>query len=185
MRTHNLMLRLGGTERNSEHNAWAGACAAGITDFSRVTINMRILGDTLMLVTVGALLGGSTGVACIFLMLLPHLLDRSAWVSLLFIGSWAAMLGAILGAPLGPLLGWFVLRDVRVSRAAWLLPIGTLAGGFLALAIGWLVADVDDGKGTIYLSVGGIIGVVVTAFLLRMRPSEAPDALRLGALIRA
>lgn len=91
-------------------------------------------------------------------------------------------------APPALLITGEMLRLVHtIGETLALCLAGALLGGFAALAFGWLVADVSDGKGTLYLSGGGIIGVVVTAIRLRShvsaRPSEALGARRLGVLI--
>lgn len=135
---------------------------------------MRILESILLHVIIGAVLGALTGIASIALLALPSWGDASSsWlvVPLLF----GPMVGAPIGAVAAPILGWFVLRRVPVGQSVRYTPLGTLCGAYVALLFGWLVADISDGWGTPYLIAGGVVGLVVTAFVLRARYSHEVD----------
>lgn len=106
--------------------------------------------------------------ACLLLQMLP-LYDE--WGSgKLLLWSWVGILvGAPLGAVLGPLLRLLLLRRVPTRTILLFAPLGTLVGSFAALLMGWLFADINDEIGIFYLIGGAIVGVVVTALVLNVR----------------
>lgn len=128
----------------------------------------RIIGDTLLLVVGGAVLGAFTGTLCLVLLSIPGFREwPSGYLTVpIFMGTFV---GAPLGAVSAPILGWFVLRRVPARRVVVYTPVGTLVGSFVALVLGWLVADVADGRGIFYLVGGAVLGLVGTAFALRTR----------------
>jgi len=134
----------------------------------------RIVEVTMLLVFGGAALGSLTGTICLMLLFLPSIQEWRAGYGAFFLA-----MGTFAGAPLGalaaPLLGWSVLRRIPVGRAVLVTPCGTLVGSFTALAVGWLFEDIADGRGIFYLVTGAVIGLVVTALVLRARYGDRGD----------
>lgn len=158
-------------ETGSIFNTGSGQAVGSIT-FQRAVhvfaIAARIAKGTITLVSVGAVFGALTGMVCLGLFLMPAI--REEPLGYFFFIFWG---GTFVGAPLGalgaPILGWFVLQRVPQDHILLYAPLGTLVGSFIALLFGWLFADISDGKGIFYLVVGAVIGLVVTAFVLRAR----------------
>lgn len=134
----------------------------------------RIIADFVILVSICAALGALTGIACLLLMIVP-IYDEWGSGKLLFWSWMGAMVGAPLGALLGPVLRLLLLRRVPARRVALYAPLGTLAGSYVSLLMGWLFADMTDGKGIFYLIGGAIPGVIITAVVLHVRYRARPN----------
>jgi hypothetical protein len=135
---------------------------------------MRTLEALLVHAIMGAVLGALTGVASLLLLTVPSWRDpSSSWavVPLVF----GTLVGGVLGAVAGPILGWFVLRRVPVRYIVRYTPLGTLCGAYLASLLAWFAADISDGRGIPYFVGGAVLGLVITAFVLRARYGHAVD----------
>lgn len=135
----------------------------------------RTVADFLFLVVIGALLGALAGTVCLVVLGLPHLLEWRVEdaAKVVYLGGLA---GVPLGAILGPLLGWFVIRRVPLGVAMVQLPAGVILGALAALLVAWLFLDLGDGLGLFYLLGGAIAGLVVTVAILRSRFRDHVDS---------
>lgn len=135
----------------------------------------RTVADFLFLVVIGTVLGAFAGMICLVLLGVPHFaewrLDDASKV--IYLGGLA---GIPLGAILGPLLGWFVIRRVPLGVAMVQLPTGAVLGALVSLLVAWLFADVGDGLGLFYLLGGAIAGLVITVAILRSRFRDNVDS---------
>ena len=132
----------------------------------------------MVLLSFGAVLGALTGTVC--LMLIGTQASREWSSDSLIVSIWfGSYVGAPLGALVGPILGWFVLRRVPAALSLLYAPLGTLVGSLVALLVGWTFDDISDGIGIFYLIGGAITGLVLTAFVLRGRYSGRGDENRL------
>jgi len=114
----------------------------------------RIAAVTAGLVVVGALVGGVVGVLVTGMLLgsagggLALLLNLE---TVLFIGAY----GAAMGAVLGPLAAWLLMRHVPLWKAIGGTALGTLAGSVLGLvgdgAMGFPGALLGFGAAAVYL----------------------------------
>lgn len=134
---------------------------------------VRIVGQVIALVVVGALLGAATGTVCLLLLGLPHLFEwkPEELLAAALMGSYA---GAPLGAVLGPVLRVLALRRVPAERIVLYAPLGTIAGSLIALLLGWLIGDIGDGIALFYLVGGAIVGVTVSAIVMRAKYRDYP-----------
>jgi hypothetical protein len=129
----------------------------------------RIAAVTAGLAIAGALVGAICGAV---MMLAFILIEESGMLrDLLPLLAWGAMVGAALGAVLGPLSAWLLMRHVPIGLALAGTALGTLVGA----VIGIFVSGLD---GALMFGLGGF---AVAALVLWMktprgsRPAAARD----------
>ena len=137
----------------------------------------RIAAVTAGLAVAGALFGGFAGAVVLmgWAMQLEGVYAALSDPSILLMGAW---FGGVVGAVLGPMAAWLLMRHVPLWLAVGGTTLGTLAGG----AVGMLLTGAPD------LSMyAGMAGFAVAAIALRVRtrpgsrlPSTPADA-RLSA----
>jgi hypothetical protein len=121
---------------------------------------------TLALLAAGAAFGALAGVVTLAIAALVN----GEFRALADIGAFglAAYLGAILGAPLFPIVGWLLLRRVPLGHAVLGSVVGTVLGGI----IGWMTrAGGDEVNGAVFV---GAAGFLLAALCLRAWDSVAP-----------
>ncbi|HEY0016961.1 MAG TPA: hypothetical protein VGC13_11605 [Longimicrobium sp.] len=119
----------------------------------------RIAAVTAGLAVAGALFGGLAGAVVLMLwaMQLEGVYAALSDPSILLMGAW---FGGVVGAALGPLAAWLLMRHVPLWLAVGGTTLGTLAGG----AVGMLLTGAPD------LSMyAGMAGFTISAIALRVR----------------
>lgn len=119
-----------------------------------------------------ALAGAAVGAVCGFLTLAPMAIQRvlrptpdDVFVSVWDLAPWAVGSGAVLGAVLGPILAFSLLRPIPLWRAVLQPAVGTVVGSL----IGWVVAFRQSTPGLAPIFIGGIGGMLIAGLLLRVR----------------
>jgi hypothetical protein len=85
---------------------------------------------------------------------------------------WAAIIGAVLGAPLLPVSSWLLLRRVPLGLA-W---VGTALGTVLGAVLGWIAASMLRGNPILWPITAALIGFFAAVIVLRLRFSSARPA---------
>lgn len=121
---------------------------------------MRILMVTLGLMLAGAVFGTMAGALMLLAWIIGDsgitpILDKTAFA--LWMGAW---FGGTLGAVMGPIAAWLLMRHVPLGLAVGGTMLGTLAGGGIGL-----LATADPVVAMLY----GMVGFGVTAIGLRTR----------------
>jgi hypothetical protein len=117
------------------------------------------------------------GVICGMLALAPipllHLLRPKQDDNVIISGlvPWTAAVGAGLGAVLGPVLAWSLLRPVPLWRMVLQPALGAVIGSLVGLGV--VLVWMPRG---IAIPGCGFAGTIVAGFLLRGRKSERPRA---------
>jgi hypothetical protein len=127
----------------------------------------RIVAVTAGLAATGAVVGALAGAAMCTLMLLLSGEPSKLWVARDLL-TFAASFGARVGAVLGPVAAWLLMRHVPLGLAIGGTALGTLAGG----ALGLLVGPVESIP-------AGVLGFGAAAVYLRVRTPR--QARRIGA----
>lgn len=130
----------------------------------------RFSSVTLGLVLAGAVVGALCGIAALAPFALVRLLHPSPddnFYSVWDVVPWAATVGSVLGAVLGPVLAWGLLRRAPLWRVVRDLAIGSVCGA----SVGWTFARAPwmPRVGLAVLLLGGVLGAVVAGILLRRR----------------
>ena len=132
----------------------------------------RILAVTAVLAVAGAV----TGAICGLLALATVVVTRRLWMIFGYyphapiwtIGVGAAAAGAVLGAILGPLLAWSILRHVPLGRVILWAGVGTVLGSFA----GWALMPTLPFAGFPAIFGGGLLGMVTAGVGLRRRAAK-------------
>jgi len=142
----------------------------------------RIAAVTAGVIACGALFGAAAAALAALIGLLATGEHAAAEIPGLLAG--AALAGAVLGAPLLPLVGWLFLRRVPVGLAALGTFACTAAGGVL----GWILSNGSDevwassvgqllrGLRPAHAALGAVTGFVLAAILLRIHSGAAGRA---------
>ena len=78
---------------------------------------------------------------------------------------WAAIIGAVLGAPLLPATSWLLLRRVPLGLSFLGTTLGAMAGGIA----GWIAAAALSGNPVLWPIVAAVIGFFAAVLVLRIR----------------
>ena len=113
---------------------------------------------TLCLVAVGAIAGAVAGAIIVVggVVLSDRSFPRGIYLPIA-----GGYVGAVIGAPLAPLAGWLLLRQVPLGRAVLVTGLGTIVAGVIGLTA--RVAG-DPIRGGVMC---GVLGFVVAAVYLR------------------
>src|SRR6185295_16927914 len=98
----------------------------------------RIFGVTGGLIVVGAFAGALAGLIALIPIPIQHALRPTiddGFVSFGDLAPYALAFGAMLGAVLGPMLAWSMLRHVPL----WRVVVHPLVGTVIGTALGWIV----------------------------------------------
>ena len=127
----------------------------------------RAVGASAGLAVAGALVGAVLGVGVLAVWGL--LLDGpGGFPYVWFAFEFAAVVGALLGGLLLPLVTWTVLPHVAVGRILAERGAGTAAGAAIAILIG-------DGGNPLVVALGGVLGFVATVVQLKVRQRRRPQ----------
>ena len=130
----------------------------------------RILGVTAGLLAAGALFGAVAAlVAAGIAVTLTH--GPAAAISWPILG-WAAIIGAVLGAPLLPAASFLLLRRVPLGLAFAGTTAGTAVGGIA----GWIAAVAMSGNAVLWPVLAAVAGFFAAVVLLRLRFSAARES---------
>ncbi|HET7462231.1 MAG TPA: hypothetical protein VFJ82_13325 [Longimicrobium sp.] len=87
---------------------------------------------------------------------------------------WAAIIGAVLGAPLLPATAFLLLRRVPLGLAFVGTPPGAAVGGIA----GWIAAVALSGNPLLWSVAGAVIGFFAAVLVLRIRFSSRREVAR-------
>lgn len=134
-----------------------------------MTTVKRALKFTAETALVGALAGTLVGAASLLIMTAvsqPSKLSVQGAFLMLFFASYV---GVPVGAVVAPPVRWLLVADRPLASTAALTSIGALVGSLGLLALGAWTWDVSGGIGIPVMIVGGILGLLVSAFWLSRR----------------
>jgi hypothetical protein len=129
-----------------------------------VSRGVRILIVTTGLILGGAIFGGMAGVVAF------HLVEVLDGRPVFALNEWIAIpayLGAALGAVACPLGAWLMMRHVPIGTGIVGGTVGAIAGAAASLIIPWWENEIARSL------VGGVIGFLVAALILRRRAQTA------------
>ena len=136
----------------------------------------RLTALTLALIVAGALAGAGCGVLAVapaWIASRLHPTPDGTFIVWFEAAVWAATLGSILGAFLGPTLALSLLRRCPLWRVLLEPAVGTVVGSL----IGWPLAYYRLVPGIPALAVGGLLGALFAAVRLRWTAQPRESAI--------
>lgn len=135
---------------------------------------LRIAAVTAGLMGAGAVFGAVAGMATLAAWVAVHAGLGSLFSDLGFVVEYGGFFGGLIGAVLGPVAAWLLMRHVPLGLAVGGTTLGTIAGMAVGLPFPHLAVCL----------IGGCAGFALSALYLRFRVARADRRLRDGAATR-
>lgn len=129
----------------------------------------RIAAVTAGLGIAGALVGALCGAVMMLVFILVHGTGGDPMREFVGFLGWGAMVGAALGAVLGPLSAWLLMRHVPIGMALGWTALGTLAGAIIGIFVSGL-------GGALVFGLGGFAVAALALWIGMPRGSRAAAA---------
>lgn len=126
----------------------------------------RVAAVTAALAVAGALVGAVCGAVMMLAFILVEGTGGDPAHEFFALVAWGAMVGAALGAVLGPLSAWLLMRHVPIGLAIGGTALGTLAGAVIGIFVSGL-------GGALAFGLGGFAVAAIALWLRTPRGSRA------------